>query len=146
MALRAQVGLWRLEESTEGTMPVSGSHFQGHDTASGASHRSLSEGTSPFSALLFCSATTCSASHMDFLQSRFLTPFPAKLSLSRRYLWFSPGPEFSESELSYLLIGCKRCDMNVCWSGRSSANLRFQGKIWNGGPHTAFSGTPEFQL
>lgn len=142
MVLGAQVGPWRLGESTEGAMPVSGGHFQGHDTASGPSHRSLSEGTSSFSALSFCSATTCSASHMDFLQSRFLTPVPARLSLSRRCLWFSTDPEFSESELSYLLIGCKRCD---CWSGRSSTNFRFQGKIWNGGPHTAFSGTPEFQ-
>ena len=75
--------------------------------ASGPSHRSFSEGISSFSALLFCSTTTCSPSHMDFLQSKFLTPFPAKLSLSRRCRWFSPGPEFSESELSYLLIGAR---------------------------------------
>ena len=84
------------------------------------------------------------ALHLTWIFSSrgFLTPVPARLSLSRRCLWFSTDPEFSESELSYLLIGCKRCD---CWSGRSSTNFRFQGKIWNGGPHTAFSGTPEFQ-
>lgn len=97
----------------------------------------------PLPSLPCCSALPPLAPHLTWIFSSrgFDSPLLARLSLSRRCLWFSPDPEFSESELSYLLIGCKRCD---CWSGRSSTNFRFKGKIWNGGPHTAFSGTPEF--
>lgn len=79
-----------------------------------------------FSALLFCSATTCSISHGFSPVEVFDSPsLPGWVCQKKMPLVLS-DPEFSESELSYLLIGCKRCD---CWYGTGPLQIsRFQGR------------------
>lgn len=110
LALRGTMGPWSLRESTEGTLQVSGGHFprakmllQGFPI----SHSVRAPLPSPpWVVVLLCYHLLCIL-HGFFLQLGFLISFPVKLSLSRRCLWFSPTPEVSESELSYLLIGAR---------------------------------------